>query len=192
MSELCLLMFNLRCLVFPFHRLKAPAGPASSPLPSLFPVKGGVAPCAAYLRRYYGISCPFWFDCGDEWAATVPLWTPHLSSDDPWSSERNGSSLQSFTCFVPHTECYSTFLKPSPQFHLSLLCPQVRVFKKQKVERTRLFCWEKEIKSQHCTIIVSWSKLFKRKSSFIDFGKLKMFRHQSTVHHCSVVEPFCP
>lgn len=156
MSELCLLMFNLRCLVFPFHWLKAPAGPASSPLPSFFPVKGGVAPCAAYLRRYYGISCPFFFYSGDEWAATV--WTPHLSSDDPWSSEKNGSSMQSFTCFVPHTECYCTFLKPSLHFYLSLFCPQVRVFKKPKRKwKEHVSSAGKKIKSQHCTIIVAWS-----------------------------------
>lgn len=75
-SEFHLLMFKLRCLVFPFHWLKGLAGLCLAPsrLLSPFPVKGGVVPCAAYLRRYSGISCPFYFDHaggGDEWAVTA-------------------------------------------------------------------------------------------------------------------------
>lgn len=75
-------MFKPRCLVFPFHWLKGQAGLCLAPthLPSRFPVKGGVVPCAAYLRSHYGISCPLYFDQaggGDEsWICHCPLTAP--------------------------------------------------------------------------------------------------------------------
>lgn len=175
-------MFKLRCLVFPFHWLKGLAGLCLAPsrLLSPFPVKGGVVPCAAYLRRYSGISCPFYFDHaggGDEWAVTAhwQLTLRHPSSclmfihEARWKIQpaflETGESLSilspvlfsGWSAVGPTWSLFSTF---SWAVYLST-SSVLRFFVLRKSKSHNQMCfffWDKEMKSLHCILIVAWSR----------------------------------
>lgn len=207
-------MFKLRCLVFPFHWLKGQAGLClgTSHLPSRFPVKGVVMPSAAYLRSHYGISCPFYFDHAGmavemrtgsvtaHWQFTLrqpfllDVYPPGWVENTAWILGDRRISLHPFTCFVFQVEYHWTYPKLFLHFFvgslsLHLICPQFFFKAKSKASKCVLLSEEWEIKSLHCVLIVAWSLFCSfKKSSFIEFGKLMMFLHQSTGHHCFSAE----
>ena len=196
-------MFKLRCLVFPFHWLEGQAGLCLGPshLPSHFPVKGVVVLCAAYLRSRYGISCPFYFDhAGMEAKMRAGPVTTHwqlclrqasLLDVYAWGSVENTAWFQwisvhfSPVLFSRKSTIRLHFILGSLPLHLICQIFQFFLTNVKSVERNKcVFCFL-EIQSLNCLLIVAWGLFssFKR-STFIDFGKLKMFLHQSTGHHC--------